>query len=540
LAKRRYALLNRAPVSAGVASFNARTGVVIPADGDYDAWYYTETEIDAFGYITGVAADEITAGDLASTVVPYIAVDNSDNAWKIPFVNTTAGIAGNFALLMDGGAAPTYNPSTNLFSAVSLAGDFPSQPEMTYGTGGDYTGVSGSSAYGATIWSIDETWKGGAAGDDSLAGNNYGIRWLRSTHTEAHSQVGEGLYGYVAGSNEWGLGNGGIAIFKGNRLSIYNSDDTKVFQAIHDGTDFTMSISTSTGDFNHTGANIYNFDAGVASTSYITGTDISLGGAVADNGVAGQQFFAGVASGVVSMGGYNWDTAAYVATKVWGLPVHLTYNTTTKLLTTANGVTITGEVITTLGNSTDWSTAFGWGDHASGGYLADLVDDGSPELGADLGLNSFDILGAGNVDINGYVTATGAVSGTSIGGITEANLVDKSANEVVTGSWNVISQVLEKGINYTTVLLDAGRTISGLSGTLTITIDANGTVAYPVGTFLGFNNETGNDMTIAITTDTLIWANDGSTGSRTIADGGLAVAQKMTSTTWKIAGSQVT
>jgi hypothetical protein len=40
---------------------------------------------------------------------------------------------------------------------------------------------------------------------------------------------------------------------------------------------------------------------------------------------------------------------------------------------------------------TNWNTAYGWGDHASGGYLTDIVNDTSPQLGANLASNGFDI-----------------------------------------------------------------------------------------------------------------------------------------------------
>ena len=40
-----------------------------------------------------------------------------------------------------------------------------------------------------------------------------------------------------------------------------------------------------------------------------------------------------------------------------------------KLRTTSAGITITGEIITTGGNSADWNTAYGWGDHSAAGYL---------------------------------------------------------------------------------------------------------------------------------------------------------------------------
>ena len=96
--------------------------------------------------------------------------------------------------------------------------------------------------------------------------------------------------------------------------------------------------------------------------------------------------------------------------------------------------------------------------------------------------------------------------------------------------------------SYTTVLLDEGKTISKESGGAgeTITIDSNANVAYPVGAFIGFNNDGGGILTIAITTDTLTWSADNTTGSRTLADGGYAVAQKVTTTGWKIAGKQIT
>ena len=105
-----------------------------------------------------------------------------------------------------------------------------------------------------------------------------------------------------------------------------------------------------------------------------------------------------------------------------------------------------------------------------------------------------------------------------------------------------VSEINVQNGNYTTDLADAGQTISKESGGAgeTFTIDSNANVAYPVGTFIGFNNDGGDDLTIAITSDTLIWADDNTTGSRTIADGGYAVAHKVATTTWKIAGKQIT
>tara|TARA_B100000929_G_scaffold256012_1_gene218004 strand:+ start:43 stop:504 length:462 start_codon:yes stop_codon:yes gene_type:complete len=46
--------------------------------------------------------------------------------------------------------------------------------------------------------------------------------------------------------------------------------------------------------------------------------------------------------------------------------------------------------------------------------LQDIVDDASPQLGANLDLNNFDITGTGNVNFTGILTAT-SIAGTVVG-----------------------------------------------------------------------------------------------------------------------------
>lgn len=92
---------------------------------------------------------------------------------------------------------------------------------------------------------------------------------------------------------------------------------------------------------------------------------------------------------------------------------------------------------------------------------------------------------------------------------------------------------------YTTVLGDAGKHIYhpiSDDNPRTFTIDSNANVAYPIGTAITFINDQ-NTLTIAITSDTLVWAEDGSTGSRTLAENGMATAIKVTSTRWIISGT---
>lgn len=92
---------------------------------------------------------------------------------------------------------------------------------------------------------------------------------------------------------------------------------------------------------------------------------------------------------------------------------------------------------------------------------------------------------------------------------------------------------------YTTVLNDQGKHIlhpTADNNPRTFTIDSNANVAYQLGTVITFANLI-NTVTIAITSDTLIWAADGSTGSRTLAASGIATAVKITTTSWVISGT---
>jgi hypothetical protein len=103
--------------------------------------------------------------------------------------------------------------------------------------------------------------------------------------------------------------------------------------------------------------------------------------------------------------------------------------------------------------------------------------------------------------------------------------------------------VNSQSADYTLVLADSGKTIfhpAADNNARTFTIPANSSVAYPVGTVLTFVNLAAADVTIAITTDTMYLAGDGTTGSRTLAEYGIASAVKLASTDWLISGNGLT
>jgi len=88
---------------------------------------------------------------------------------------------------------------------------------------------------------------------------------------------------------------------------------------------------------------------------------------------------------------------------------------------------------------------------------------------------------------------------------------------------------------------DAGKHIYVTTASQTITIPANSSVAYPIGTTIGFiAGPSATTVTIAIATDTMYLGGTGTTGSRTLAAYGMATAVKVAATTWFISGNGLT
>jgi hypothetical protein len=136
-----------------------------------------------------------------------------------------------------------------------------------------------------------------------------------------------------------------------------------------------------------------------------------------------------------------------------------------------------------------------------------------------------------------FVAPSGALGTPSSGTLTNCTADGTDA----VGFRNV--PVNSQSAAYTAVLADSGKAIlhpSTDANARTFTIPANASVAYPLGTVLTFINMTSQAVTVAITSDTMYLAGTGTTGSRTLAQYGMATAIKMTSTTWMISGSGLT
>ncbi len=97
-----------------------------------------------------------------------------------------------------------------------------------------------------------------------------------------------------------------------------------------------------------------------------------------------------------------------------------------------------------------------------------------------------------------------------------------------------------KTLSYTAVLADNGMMAVMNATTLTYTIPANASVAFPVGSVLTIVNYFTSNLSIAITTDTMYLAGTATTGTRTLAQKGIATATKIDTTVWIISGMGLT
>lgn len=185
-------------------------------------------------------------------------------------------------------------------------------------------------------------------------------------------------------------------------------------------------------------------------------------------------------------------------------------------------------------------------------YAAGMIVVFTP-AGNNTGATTLNIDSLGALDVQKY-DGEALASGDLVSGIPAVLVLDSGADDwnllnpqsQITTSANVSANEFGyKGFprnnqanSYTLVLADAGMMIytSGSSGT-TYTIPANASVAFPIGTVVGFTNRTGGNVSIAITTDTMFLAGTATTGTRTLATNSMAIATKVETTGWLISGA---
>lgn len=398
------------------------------------------------------------------------------------------------------------------------------------------------------VWGGGSTWYNAGFRND---GNNFYFLTSASQSTQAGAQT--------AGYNSLrpltiGLGTGSVSIAAptsgSNALNLYAASGN-----------LALYITGGGGG----GSAVSITDTGSSSGAQITFTG---------NGGTTPNKYLRVTSGVV-----NWVNSAY-SSVIWQLDDsgNVTNYGSLSVSGTISG-NLSGNVSGNVTGSISGGSVSGSSLTATSGgasITGNLTTTGSITTGVNLYMNSNAILGVSTS--TGYTVAGGsaynnggaiAYFGSAAGGTlqfysgtggTNANVGQFAANGVFsayygaslnadsyfgsnygpTSQWSIGYRGVPQtspGTSYTGVLQDAGKHIAMPSGN-TFYIPANGSVAYPVGTTITiFNYSTSGNVTIAINSDTLYWANTaGTTGSRTLAPMGLATAMKFNPTQWVISG----
>jgi hypothetical protein len=190
----------------------------------------------------------------------------------------------------------------------------------------------------------------------------------------------------------------------------------------------------------------------------------------------------------------------------------------------SNAVSITGGTIgsgvTFNGNTTGTaSNVTGVVAVANGGTGSATAGPARTNLGAAASGANADIT---SLNESVTLTASGSIAATSIG------FRGAPQNSVTA--------------NYGLLLSDNGKQIMVTTAApVIITIPANSAAAFPIGaTIVIYNNSLAVSQTIAITTDTLRQAGTTNTGSRTLANYGVATLLKVNTTEWVITGAGLT
>jgi hypothetical protein len=123
----------------------------------------------------------------------------------------------------------------------------------------------------------------------------------------------------------------------------------------------------------------------------------------------------------------------------------------------------------TAGDSTDTGWQIGISTH-SGSYLSELIFKRKTGASSYTEAAKFDV--SGNLDLAYDLSVTGALTAASYGGITEANLLDKTATETISGAWTYTDLLtIQDGLhtlrlgadNGTTTLTDATQKLTRVS-----------------------------------------------------------------------------
>lgn len=228
------------------------------------------------------------------------------------------------------------------------------------------------------------------------------------------------------------------------------------------------------------------------------------------------------------------EVTAYIANQVFWVNFHVASGAAPTLQ--ANGVAVPPNLVRRLGDGT--FVNIGPGDIPANHISPVRVLSAAQALVEYLPIAG---IGNGGTGATNKAAARAALDAAEIGANTTITSVgpDTTINGKKIGYRDVPQR--STIVDYTLVADDAAMHLLHPSADITartITIPANTVVPFSIGTAITIvNQNAAGSLTIAITTDTMRLAGQGTLGSRTLAANGIATILKLTATEWIISGT---
>ena len=408
-------------------------------------------------------------------------------------------------------------------------------------------------AAGGFIGNVTGDLKGSVFGDDSSILVDAVSNYIYGNVSATTLRTAETKIALGASAGSITQGNNATAV---GWLAGYNNQGTAAVAVgresgeINQG-QYAVAVGPAAG-YTGQGANAVAIGYNAGQTSQPANTIILNATGSAVNGVAAQT---------------NSFYVAPIRTTANGTP--LMYNSTTKEITYSNVLEFIGSTISTSDSSgltVDVQTIFNTdvvvendltvaGNLTINGTTTTInsvtlsVDDKNIELGSTVSPTDVTADGGG-ITLKGstdktftYVNSTGlwtANIGVAATSFTGAAAAATTASTAASVGYIGIPQSATN-TTATLVIGDVGKHIYVNTAGQTITIPANSSVAYPIGTAISFvAGPSATTVLIAITSDTMYLAGTGTTGTRTLAAHGTATAIKVAATVWYINGAGLT